>query len=248
MLRILPAVAVITVLAAAPSVAISAAYVPPGLNPGDQYQLVFVTQGTIDGVSALFSDYNAFAQSEAALNPSLTGTDQGVTWNAIISADTEEGSSIVAGNLAGLSAAPPLVHARDNAPVVAPVFRLDGTKVVDDFADMWDGDIDAPINIDQFGSLLNTDVWSGTDPDGFSTTATNGRLGLSVPVSGLSEETIFGEWINSNQSSNSNTYSVYALSGVLTVSGSAVPEPSSGLLMFLGTFWLLKRRTRTRRR
>ena len=82
-------------------------YVPPGLSPGDRYHLAFLTAGSTDATSSNIADYNAFVQGEAAQNPSLTGTDDGVSWYAI-------GST-------------PSVHARDNALVAAPVYRAGAT-------------------------------------------------------------------------------------------------------------------------
>ncbi|MFM7787424.1 MAG: PEP-CTERM sorting domain-containing protein, partial [Microcystis panniformis] len=49
--------------------------VPPGLNPGQQYRLVFVTSGTRNAESSDINDYNTFVTSEAnkpALNSALT--------------------------------------------------------------------------------------------------------------------------------------------------------------------------------
>ena len=60
-----------------------AVVVPVGLNAGDPYHLVFVTQNGHDAVSRNVSVYNQFVNDEAALNPSLTGTDEGVQWFAV---------------------------------------------------------------------------------------------------------------------------------------------------------------------
>src|SRR5262245_5574605 len=59
---------------------------PPGLNPGDTYQLIFVTAGSRDAQSPDIADYHAFVQAQAELNPSLTGTGMGVTYSAVASA------------------------------------------------------------------------------------------------------------------------------------------------------------------
>ncbi len=109
-------------------------YVPPGLSPGDTYHLVFVTEGYTNATSSDIDYYNAFVQSEAARNPSLTGTEMGVTWRVIASTSA--------------------IDARDNAHVEAPVYLLNGTKVADDHADFWDGFLDAPVIVDQF-----VDTW-----------------------------------------------------------------------------------------
>jgi hypothetical protein len=43
---------------------------------------------------------------------------------------------------------------------------LDGTVVANDKADLTDGTLDNPINIDENGDPVDAQVWTGTDPDG----------------------------------------------------------------------------------
>ncbi|MFM7786866.1 MAG: PEP-CTERM sorting domain-containing protein, partial [Microcystis panniformis] len=63
--------------------------VPPGLNPGDQYRLVFVTSGTRNATSSNINDYNTFVTNQvtgSALATQLTtaGFNLGtITWKAI---------------------------------------------------------------------------------------------------------------------------------------------------------------------
>ena len=45
--------------------------VPPGLNPGDTYRLVFVTSLTRDAVSSDIGVYNDFVSTAAASSPDL---------------------------------------------------------------------------------------------------------------------------------------------------------------------------------
>jgi hypothetical protein len=40
--------------------------VPPGLNPGDQYRLVFVTAGTRNATSSDINDYNTFVTNQVS--------------------------------------------------------------------------------------------------------------------------------------------------------------------------------------
>ena len=126
---------------------VAAVFVPAGLNPGDVYQLAFVTTGTTTATSAVIQDYNAFVNAQAALNPALTGTNMGVTWSAIGSTTT--------------------VNAQTNALVQAPVYLLNSTQIATGFADFWDGSLLAPINIDQFGQSSGaTFAWTGSFFDG----------------------------------------------------------------------------------
>ena len=109
----------IAALFLAPAAACADIVVPAGLSPGDTYHLAFVTHGTTNATSYNIDDYNSFVQAQTALNPSLTGTHMGVVYKAI-------GSTIEKA-------------ANVNALVSGPVYLLNGTKIVDDFADMWDG-------------------------------------------------------------------------------------------------------------
>ena len=47
-------------------------FVPDGLQPGDMYHLVFVTDGARDGESNAIADYNAFVQAEAERSGAVT--------------------------------------------------------------------------------------------------------------------------------------------------------------------------------
>ena len=110
-----------------------AQFVPPDLNPGDMYHLVFVTEGTADALvgkeinEVTLADYDAFVQAEAAINPALTGTDQGIQYRAIVTAWEEPHGEETT--------------ARDHTAVQAAVYRFDGERVADGEEDMWDGRI-----------------------------------------------------------------------------------------------------------
>ena len=49
--------------------------VPTGLNPGDQYRLVFVTSGTRDATSTNIADYNTFV-ANAVVGSALQSSEQ----------------------------------------------------------------------------------------------------------------------------------------------------------------------------
>jgi len=203
-----------------------AGIVPAGLNPGDQYQLVFVTEGAR---SAQFdtdiNSYNTFVQTESERSGSLT-ENSGINWFVIGS--TGPNSSMAA------------VDARDNAVVGAPVYLLDGTtKVADGFNDIWDGDIDNPINIDQFGTGVgNIAVFTGSNDAGFVANFNPQRyLGSSGNTrTGLTGETGF-RWINSGAGLADQPF--YALSELLVV---PVPEPSLHACGMLALLWWRRRR------
>jgi hypothetical protein len=175
--------------------------VPPDLNVGDVYHLVFVTSGGRDATSSDIAVYNSFVNDEADLVPELVG----FTWFAIGSTET--------------------VDARDNALVSAPVYRLDGTKVADDFLDMWNGSIDATITINQFGEFNDVFVWTGTLASG---QASVNPLGSPFPRIG-DPSSIGSAWVQSGSLDQSVTLGFYALSRKLTV---PVPEPSSQICVW----------------
>ncbi len=108
--------------------------IPPDLNPGDPHRLVFITGGTNAASSTDISVYNAFVTSQAGANPTLV--DLGTTWYALGSTTaTNARQNTATGSGGGV-----------------PVYRLDGVRIADDYADLWDGTLDAPLFVDQFGS------------------------------------------------------------------------------------------------
>ena len=54
---------------------------PTGLNPGDQYEIAFVTADTMTATSGDIDDYNTFVSTEA--NQDATLGSLGATWHAI---------------------------------------------------------------------------------------------------------------------------------------------------------------------
>jgi hypothetical protein len=60
--------------------------IPPGLSPGDQYHLIFLTSGTRDATSSNIADYDAFVTDQANLSPVLAAL--GTTWRALGSTGT----------------------------------------------------------------------------------------------------------------------------------------------------------------
>lgn len=101
--------------------------IPTDLNPGDTYQLVFVTSATRSALSSNIADYNTFVQNSAdAAGIGIGGRLGDVTWSAIAST---------------LS-----VHAVDNAVVTGPIYNLHDDRIAHDSNDLWTG---------PRGSLLN---------------------------------------------------------------------------------------------
>jgi hypothetical protein len=188
-----------------PLPAVAVVVVPPGLQPGDTYHLVFVTRDFRDATSPNIADYNAFVQAQANLNPDLAG----ISWKAIASTET--------------------VDARNNALISAPVYNLAGVNIASGFADIWDGSINAPILRDQFMNGAAAGPWTGTDPAGLRFANLRFVLGSSdsspFPVYG-NHSTTNSTWIEQGANAEDRLRPLYALSEKLTV----VPEPATIVL------------------
>jgi len=200
--------------------------VPPGLNPGDQYRLVFVTDGTRNAQSTDINDYNTFVTNQVTGSPLATalttaGFNLGtIQWKAIGSTDS--------------------VDARDNTDTNplstgVPIYLIDGNRVANDNADLWDGSrltgIDStPQESGGFGFGF---VWSGTLDDGTTGGVFGGAIGSNVGGSNVAIAGAFlgSAWINESGTAGSEVYPFYGISTVLTVPSSdppvSVPEPSS---------------------
>jgi len=206
---------------------------PSGLNPGDQYRLVFVTSGTRDAKSDDIEAYNSFVTGEAA-SPALIELQ--TSWFAIAST--------------------PLTSARQNtntdfvasAPGV-PIFNLAGETVARDYGDLWDGDIMNPIDVLADGTRLQAvdmRVWTGTDYEGYFNQAS--PLGTPVPGTGDAANPYLG-WIKDWANPFDNyemSHRLYGMSEILTVQN-PVPAPTSIVLLSSGIFGLLGLRRKGRK-
>jgi hypothetical protein len=191
--------------------------IPAGLNPGDQYRLAFVTSTFRTATSTDIADYNAFVTAAANSQTELAAL--GTTWMAIASTAT--------------------VDARDNtgtnpSSTGFPIFLLDpaSTKIADNNADLWDGDLDAALNVTESGTSIAPSrdlVWTGTTSTG---EGQPGRvLGSTDPQYGLYFDPSV-RWVSSANDPNTFGGRFYGLSGILTVT--AVPEPGAMSVLALG--------------
>lgn len=191
---------------------------PGDLTPGDSYRLVFVTSTTRDATSSDIGDYNSFVAGVAAGESGLAAL--GTTWKAIGSTSS--------------------INAHDNTnsnPAIdgtgVPIYRLDGTRIANNYADLWDSSLIAPVATFENGMATATSsnrVWTGTVP--------SGTVNPSFPL-GATEDVLFGNPLSSFSGWTTTTiaedpsvpYHMYAMSGVMTV----VPEPSSLVLAAFGS-------------
>ncbi len=198
---------------------------PSGLPVGSQYQILFLTSGSISATSGNIADYNNFVTQQATLAPGDIGdvVPAGTTWSAVIS------TSAAAANT--------------NAPVFAsvPVYDTQGNLISS--TDIYTAFSINPIKYGQSGSLQqSTFAWTGSDPDG--NPEPGAAAGETNPIIGLA--TSGTAWLYfSNSLSDETPVPVYALSAPITVSAS-VPEPATVALLYpallsLGGLLLLRR-------
>jgi hypothetical protein len=210
-------------------------YRPLGLGPGDEYRLLFVTEGKRSALSAEIADYNAFVTSQANLPNSLV-RGLATEWFAIAST-----SGVDAIENTGTDPSP----AGDTG---VPIYLLDGaSRVANHYDQLWDGARvllpNAP-NLTQFGESATSptnNVWTGTDYNGLAG-GIGGPIGADNTPSLGSSVSPNGRWINNNfTASASEARSFYAISSILV----AVPEPSAALLFTTVIAALLVRRRRS---
>jgi hypothetical protein len=219
--------AIFWALLAAPSSSSGASLVlPAGLNPGDQYRIAFLTSDVRDGTSASIADYDLFVTGEANAAGSVL-QPLGTTWQAIVSTLTVDAFTHIGGNFS------------------VPVYGVNGLLVASNASDMWDGGIDHPIDVNQFGIPFTAFVNTGTDTNGAI------RFGLGAPPFGggpgamtIGLGGVIGPgWVVGGQEGNIAQDQFYGISGILTVGGAAAgagaPEPGTLGLMMAGAMLVL---------
>ena len=196
--------------------------VPPGLNLGDQYRLVFITPNARNASFPLVSEYNSFVQSAADASPLAA---LGQTWKAIVSVNGGPNAKTNTGT-------DPVIDG-----VGVPIYGIDGIKVADHNNDFWDTTLDAPIkrgpdNADYTDSW----VWTGSEPSGVEDDAIGGGTTSTI---GRNQYTN-GLWAMWGRTDNAREFQFYAMSGIITV----VPEPSAVILAAFASLGLLVKRSR----
>jgi hypothetical protein len=181
--------------------------IPPGISPGEQYRIVFVTSTVTTAFSSNIDDYNDFVNNTAHAGSQL-GTLP-VSWKAIASTQA--------------------LYAIDNigALSILPIFLLDGTLVANGVADLFDGAIQAAISLDENGNAADNDpVWTGTQADGQTF---SGGLGTSDPLFGRALMTDHN-YLTSASALPLATLQMYGISDAIT----ATPEPSLSAMVVGG--------------
>jgi hypothetical protein len=177
--------------------------VPPGLNPGDPYRLVFITKDKIfTATSPSILIYDALVTSQADTSAELVAL--GTTWRVIGSTSSVDAKT----------------HTdTDDSPAGAngvPLYRLDGMIIADDYDDLWDGSLQNPLYVAQDGTIRDTccGTWTGTFADG--TSVAGAELGTPNVVDGAPYAT-GSNWIRTSPYPATNLQYLYGMSDVLTV-------------------------------
>jgi hypothetical protein len=192
---------------------------PAGLNPGDQFRIVFLTVGTTQATSSDIGYYNTFVSNDAINQAGGVGNTvvyggTTLTWTAIASTNAVSAIS----NIGSFG---------------VPVYLASGTRITpsDTVTGLWSGSLLAPIN--EFLTapfFFNTSVWTGTLPNGTgagSFTLGSGSEFGSTP--GLSNKSN-SEWVETGATPSNFSSNMYGISQVLT----AVPEPSTCIMVVAG--------------
>jgi hypothetical protein len=222
----------------APSAARAALVPPAGLSPGEPYRIIYVTSDSISGLQSQVGNqavvaYNNFVTSEAnAAGSELASL--ATTWSSLTTEATFGTSSYT--------------NAYDNigAPFSIPVYTPAGVLVASNSAQLFGGgSIDTPIDLNQFGNVESTSVWTGSTPGGV-----NAGNPLNYP--NIREGAVYGSstatsasWISLGGANPNASLPIYGISGEL-FAPAAVPEPASiaiwGLLVSAGAVGAYVRR------
>ena len=123
---------------------------PSGVDAGDQFRLLFVTNDKRDATSTDIADYNSFVQSAAAAgHAAIRGYSAG--FRALASTES--------------------VDARDNTATTGtgvPIYWLNSSILADDYSDLYDGSwANESLRTNEWGTTTSSSVvWSGSTDDG----------------------------------------------------------------------------------
>lgn len=188
--------------------------VPPDLQPGDRYFLVFVTRDYSAAVSSDRTTYDQFVMDQAALEPSVAAL--GTNWLAVVSTLTSNAWTTIAPAIGG-----PFL-------TTIPVYNTGGQRVSGSVLNMFNfATLQGTVSYDQFGTHRpGIDVWTGTDWNGYSGGAEQ-AMGEFGPFMG-STSSLDYRWLNSrrmlsrNGQGQPNLARLYAFSNLLIVPGTPV--------------------------
>ena len=186
--------------------AMADAILPTGLAPGSQYQIMFVTSDGTTAYSSNILDYDSFVTQQADQSPTLSTLN--VTWSALASTPT------FAANQA------------TNTTNV-PIYDTQGNLLEPSIPAMWFDfyGFSGP-KYTQFGTLIDENVWTGSNDYGDPEAPLGSSPGCVVGANGPDDGV--GLWMNIGYAQPMTILPLYAISSPITV-----PEPAT--LMLLGS-------------
>lgn len=185
--------------------AIEIVTVPPDLNPGDQYRLVYVTNATLPATNSNASFYNSFVQAHITnLGEGNALYDLNTEWKALVSTTSGDVARVNTGT-------------DPTAEAGVPVYNLAGQRIADNNADLWDGAIANPVMYTETGGT-GAVVWTGSTWTGVAGTwPLGGNTWEQAQNADATSQA--SNWIRGSSSQAQYSNQIYGMSGVLTVPG-----------------------------
>lgn len=212
--------------------------VPPDLEPGDKYHLVFVTR------------FDMFVSTNPSIPPffPVFGSIEAADWNVSTSAGL---ASLLDDGV--FFESPPYTaimsafgeNARDRINVTAPVYNMQGELLAVDHADLFDGAIENAVRYDEYGVAvpIGTPVWTGSTPTGFVGLETASNWNNPSGFADVANPHMNDQrWLRRNSSRANIGARIYGFSPQLTV---PVPEPATFILGISGGLACLRRGRQT---
>jgi len=216
------------VAAGIPAATAQASPLPPATYPAGatEYEILFVTSGTISPTSGNPSTYNAFVTSQADSAGSILPA--GLTWNAVVSTQLTLQTGIIRkiNNYSASSLAP--------STAGIPVYNTAG-QLITNLGLYSDSQLSALPEYNQYGNLEQTAVATGSNASGTGSDplGSSGSWNVGQSNMGNSSNTA-AKWISSNPESGLNdAFAIYALSAPIQIRPAVTPEPMT--LTLLGT-------------
>ena len=107
------------------------------------------------------------------------------------------------------------VDARDRITTDGPWTRVDKVLVADNKSDLFDGTLNAPINLTETGASLSTNVWTGSNADGTTYAKTcsgwTDEGGAQDGRYGIADVATSSWWISTQADPCDSTFSLYCL-------------------------------------
>lgn len=193
------------------------ALVPVGLNPGDEFYIIFVGSDAVNGAQTS-AVYKAYAATVKAKDPDTDAIDG---WQTLFAHDDFTLTT----------------RAAFVTETSQPIYNTNGDKVADNLADFYDGTLDAAIEFDESGAATARGVWTGFDERGRSSGIGDDTLGGTdslgdACLAGYSNEASRSWAFNSLSGGSgcaSANFPLYVLSPLLRVPGFTVtPSAAAG--------------------